>query len=286
MAGQLSFPFQQPDSRRATSGHRRGALRPIPKMVQAVVRVPDPALLQFEIVFPSGQPQIFVHEGARQLLERRLAAAAGEPVMLSITDNRRSMIRHSRRDGLLRVRVHHMFVDAPAVVQEALIRYVVHADREASNLVGRYINDNLHRIRARRRQRTKLLTRGEHHDLLAIFRQLNDKYFEGRVDALITWARKPVRPKSAPRKAIKLGSYSAVERLIAIHPVLDRSWVPRYFLAFVIYHEMLHHLIPAVRDNGRAALHPPVFREREKAFRLYERACTWERAHVARLLRA
>ncbi len=286
MAGQLSFPFRQPDSSRSSRRRPGRALRSIPKMAQAVVRVPDPSLMQFEMVFPAGQPQIFVHEGARQLLERRLAAAAAEPVLLSITDNRRSMIRHSRRDGLLRVRVHHMFVDAPAAVQDALVRYVVNADREASFLVGRYINDNLHRIRATRRQRTKLLTRGEHHDLLAIFHQLNDKYFEGQVDALITWARRPVRGKDKPRKAIKLGSYSAMERLIAIHPVLDRTWVPRYFVAFVIYHEMLHHLIPPVRDNGRAALHPPIFREREKAFRLYERACAWERAHVARLLRA
>jgi len=284
MVGSQTFPFLQPKARRSVPRPGGRALRSIPRMAQAVVRVPDP-LLQLEIVFPPGQPQIFVHEGARQLLERRLSAAAGEPVLLSITDNRRSMIRHFRKDGVLRVRIHHMFVDAPAAVQESLVRYVVQGDREASALVGKYINDNMHRIRADRRRRRKLRTRGTHHDLLAIFRELNDKYFDGQVDALITWARRPPK-RSKPRKTIKLGSYSATERLIAVHRVLDRAWVPRYFVAFVVYHEMLHHLIPAVRTNGRAALHPAAFREREKMFRLHDRACAWERAHIARLLRA
>lgn len=286
MAGQLAFPFFPTSAARSAPRQGGRGLRPVPKMAQAVVRVPDPALLQFEIVFPAGQPQIFVHEGARQLLQRRLSAAATEPVLLTITDNRRSMIRHSRRDGLLRVRVHHMFVDAPVPVQEALVRYVVDGDREASNLVGRFINANMHRIRAQRRQRTRLTTRGEHHDLLAIFQQLNEKYFEGRVDAVITWARKPSPRRDGARKAIKLGSYSAVDRLIAVHPVLDKPWVPGYFVAFVVYHEMLHHLVPSVRDSGRAVLHPPVFRQHEKRFRYYERASAWERAHVGRLLRA
>jgi len=286
MAGQLAFPFLQSGAGRSTPRRGGRALRSIPKMALAVVRVPDRSRMQFEMAFPSGKPQIFVHEGARQALARRLSAAAGEPVLLSITDNRRSMIRHARRDGVLRVRLHHMFVDAPVAVQEALVRYVAQGDRDASNLVGKFINDNLHRIRPPRWRGARLTTRGECHDLLAIFQQLNKTYFDARVDALITWARSPVSRRGLTRKAIKLGSYSAVDRLIAVHPVLDRPWVPRYFVAFVIYHEMLHHLIPSVRDNGRSRLHPPAFREREREFRHYERACAWERAHVGRLLRA
>jgi hypothetical protein len=74
--------------------------------------------------------------------------------------------------------------------------------------------------------------------------------------------------------------------LIRIHPALDRRWVPRYFLEYVMFHEMLHHLMPHTRGAGRRALHPPEFREREKEFRHYERAMAWERSHLARLLRA
>ncbi len=253
-------------------------------MAPASVRVPDPRLIRVEIPFPSGHPQIFVHEGARQSFERKLQAACPRPVVLSMTDNRRSMIAFGFQNGILRARIHHMFLDAPPFVQEALVRYVAQGEREASVIVGRFIHENNHRIRAAQPVVRPLATQGDHHDLLAIFRQLNDKYFGGTIDALVTWGREPKVER--PRRTIKLGSYSAVERLIRIHPVLDRGWVPRYFVSYVVYHEMIHHIIPSPLVNGRKVLHPAAFLEREQLFRDYTRALDWERAHVARLLRA
>jgi hypothetical protein len=246
------------------------------------VRVPRPIEGAPAIRFPKTSPQIVVHEGARQTLERRLRAANLGPVELAVTDNRHSMISFSRRGAVLRARVHMMFLDAPASLQEALARYIVRNDREASLVVGRYIEANGHRIRATRPVLGPLSTKGAHHDLLARFRDLNERYFGGGVDALISWGRKS---KKRERATIKLGSYSAIERLIRIHPSLDRAWVPRYFVEFVVYHEMLHHVIPASRGPGRSLLHPPEFRERERQFRHYERAVAWERAHIGRLLR-
>lgn len=241
-----------------------------------------------EIPFPAGTPQIFVHEGARQLLERRLSLAAHKPVMLSITDNHRSMIAFAEKQGVVCVRLHHMFLDAPVGVQRALVRFIAQGDREASLLVGRYIEQNSHRIRAARPFLRPLMTQGSHHDLLSIFGALNDKYFGGTVDALITWGRVGRRSEdpNTARRSIKLGSYSAVERLIRVHPLLDRAWVPRYFVSYIVYHEMLHHVIPAVVSNKRRILHPPHFLERESLFRDYDRALAWERAHIFRVLRA
>jgi len=112
------------------------------------------------------------------------------------------------------------------------------------------------------------------------------------------------RRSREPRRAIRLGSYSSLERVIRIHPVLDRAWVPRYFVAYIVYHEMLHHMIPSARGtsrhasakiisstgqpdftSGRRTLHPPEFLEREREFRNFERALDWERRHISRLLR-
>ena len=126
------------------------------------------------------------------------------------------------------------------------------------------------------------MTQGDAHDLLSLFHRINEKYFGGAVDALITWGRKSGKK---PRRSIKLGSYSAVERLIRIHPNLDKPWVPRYFISYIVYHEMLHHVIPGSQGSGKKMLHPPVFREREQMFRDFERALAWEKAHVSRLLR-
>ena len=282
MSGLIVFPFaQRPVGRDSRS---KVPARPLaPRVAPAAVRVPNPLHFQVEIPFPAGQPQIFVHEGARQSLERRLSQAAMKAVVLSITDNRRSMISFSSRDGVLRARLHHMFLDSPHAVQDALVRYVARGDRAASTLVGAYIDMNSHRIRADRPFLRPLITQGSAHDLLSIFANLNDKYFGGTVDSLVTWGKSGRR--ASPRRTIKLGSYSAVERLIRIHPALDKPWVPRYFVSYVVYHEMLHHVIPAAIYNGRRVLHPAVFTRRERLFRDFERSMSWERAHVHRLLR-
>jgi hypothetical protein len=282
MAGRIVFPFAQ----RPVGRDSRPRARPLaPRVAPAAVRVPDPRHVQIEIPFPSAMPQIFVHEGARQSLERRLSQAALKPVQLSITDNRRSMIAFSARNGVLRARMHHMFLDAPSGVQEALVRFVAKGDRAASSLVGRYIDQNGFRIRADRPFLRPLATQGANHDLLSIFEGLNDKYFGGTVDALVTWGKRGRRRRSQPT-TVKLGSYSAVERLIRVHPVLDRPWVPRYFVSYIVYHEMLHHVIPAIVTCGRRRLHPPAFLERESLFRDFERSLAWERAHIRRLLRS
>ncbi len=278
-------------------GGRSQALLPA-----AAIRVPERLSAQLALVFPSAAPQLFVHEGARQSLERRLKAACpGRPVVLSITDNRHSIISHSLKNNVLHARIHHMFLDAPPRVIDALVRYVARDDREASQIVGHYIEANGTRLARRRPRAIPLVARGQHHDLLSIFNDLNQRYFNGSCHALITWGRRTRRPNREPRRAIKLGSYSSLERLIRIHPVLDRAWVPRYFVAYVVYHEMLHHMIPSARGNARQAssniasakgqiarrvLHPPEFLEREREFRNYERALEWERRHITRLLRA
>ena len=113
------------------------------------------------------------------------------------------------------------------------------------------------------------------------------EYFGGSVHVLITWG-KPGRRRPRPRSTIKLGSYSSAERLIRVHPVLDRPWVPRYFVAYIVYHEMLHHIVPGhlTRTAARRVLHPPAFLERERAFHHFDRAIAWEKKHLGRLLRS
>jgi hypothetical protein len=251
--------------------------------IAAAIRIPERVGAQLRLVFPAAAPRLFVHEGARQALERKLRGAFPGPVILSITDNRHSIITHRVQRGVLHARVHHMFLDAPAYVVDALVRYVTRGDRDASATLGDYIDANGFRL-ARRKRNAPLVTRGRHHDLLDLFQNLNERYFGGNVNALITWGKRSTS-KSRSRRTIKLGSYSAVDRLVRVHPALDQRWVPRYFVAYIVYHEMLHHVIPGSRGLGRVNLHPPEFKERERQFRHFERALEWEKRHVGRLLR-
>jgi hypothetical protein len=284
MMGQVVFPYYQ-STAAPVRGKRLQGLAP--RMAPSAVRVPNPAHFPLQIQFFARAPQVFVHEGARQALERRIEGAHVGPVALHINDNVSRMVTSGKRGEQLRVGVHHMFLDAPPAIQAALVRYVVANDRGASNELGRFIAAHQFRIRASRPPTSPLRTRGQVHDLLPLFQRNNRRYFGNTHDALITWARRSTKPdRRSPRRSIKLGSYDAVQRLVRIHPVLDQAWVPRYFVEYVVYHEMLHHVVPIYREGGRAILHPAVFRERERQFHAYERAMKWERDHIARLLRS
>lgn len=256
----------------------------------AAIRIPDRMSAQLSLVFPTPSPRLFVHEGARQSLERKLRTAFAGPVTLSITDNRHSIVSHSTHCGVLIVRIHHMFLDAPSRVVDALVLYMIRSDRTASQRVSEYIEAQNARLARRKARSIPLVPRGKCHDLLAIFRELNERYFDNGCNALVTWGTRSRRSRESTgsaRKSVKLGSYSDLDRLIRIHPVLDRTWVPRYFVAFVLYHEMLHHMMPARRGGlaTRRELHPPEFREQERRFRAYDRAMGWEKRSLSRLLR-
>jgi hypothetical protein len=268
---------------KALKGRRARVLAP--RMAPAAVRIPGQQNLAVLLEFPSG-PRIFVHEGARQALERRLELAVAGPVKLAVTDNLRRMVSQSRTRGSLRVRVHMMFLGAPERVRQALVDFVARGDERASGVVGEYIEANLYRIRASRPVTQPLRTRGRFHDLAAVLSSVNAEYFAGaHGEVLVTWARR-TRPLGAKRDTIKLGSYSAEERLIRVHPVLDRKWVPRYFLSYIVYHELLHHIIPAGTSGKRDTVHPPELLRKEREFRHYERALAWEQRNIGRLLRA
>ncbi len=248
---------------------------------RAAVRL-DPRALKLSVPLWAGSPQLLVHEGVRQTLERRLSANLDERILLSITDNHRTIISSNRRGGLLRVRLHHMFLDADGAILRSLALYLKGDNGDASANVNDYIKQNEHQIRSRRRRRVAIRTSGDCHDLTDIFDELNQHWFSGSLDAKCTWGRRS--PSSRKRHSIRLGTYCAEDRLIRIHPVLDQPWVPRFFVAFIMFHEMLHHALPALIRNGKRCFHTDEFRAYEQRFPYYEHAIRWERRNLHRLL--
>jgi hypothetical protein len=122
---------------------------------------------------------------------------------------------------------------------------------------------------------------GHYHDLEAIKQQLCAQYFPACREVAIRWGRWSGRAR--PR-SIRLGVYLPKARLIRIHPALDQAFVPRFFVEFIVYHEILHHVIPPIRVNGRYQIHTPAFRQREQAFPTYTAALAWRKRHFQRLL--
>jgi len=71
-------------------------------------------------------------DAGRAALELRLAGLLGEPVALSMTEKRHTMISSRRPRRGMRVRLHHMFVDADVAAVRALVRRLTRTDRRAS----------------------------------------------------------------------------------------------------------------------------------------------------------
>jgi len=126
-------------------------------------------------------------------------------------------------------------------------------------------------------------SRGRWHDLGAILGELNELLFERRFEGRICWGREGNRRRRS-RRTIRLGSYSFEERLIRIHPALDQAFVPKYFVEWVVYHEMLHQKVPTPTKNGRRLCHTREFRSLEACFPHHATAKAWEDANLQRLL--
>ena len=138
-------------------------------------------------------------------------------------------------------------------------------DRDASAIARRLHRRQRLPARAPQAQRAARRPRASTTTCSRSSSKLNDRYFDGGDQRAHHVGQAARRRKSKERAStIKLGSYSAVDRLIRVHPALDQKWVPRYFVAYIVYHEMLHHVIPGSRGLGRVNLHPPEFKEREK----------------------
>ena len=220
-------------------------------------------------------------------LRRSLERRTGKAISLTITDNHVSLVYVSPgAQGLVKVRLHHMFLDAPGDVLGALGQYIRRPTPECHRQINAYIRAKFHRIGGRPRQRApiNLSHRGFHFDLDKIYKRLNERYFDGRLRVAITWGKSNARNR---RYSIDFGSYDAPRRIIRVNPALDRPSVPRFFIDYIVYHEMLHAAI-GIREasNGRRALHSPRFREEERQFRFYRSAVRWETANLWRFLRA
>jgi hypothetical protein len=221
-----------------------------------------------------------------QRLEHALATylPPGKTLGLTLTNNRYSMVAVRRAPTGYRVRIHRMFARIQPRIVRALARYVVHNDRRASSVLGEYIEQNKHIIKSqpRRPRQVTIRTAGRHFDLKEIFDRLNGEYFEGKLEARITWG--PSFKARRRRRSIKMGSFSVEDRIIRIHPSLDQGGVPPYFVAWIVFHEMLHGKHEITRVGGRRCFHTPEFLAEEKTFAHYERAYAWEKRNIDRLL--
>ena len=121
--------------------------------------------------------------------------------------------RARRRSKRYEVRLHHMFADADPVITRALAHYIAEndAERRACSATSSTRTPGTSAA-ARAAQPTQVIfTAGEHHDLRAIYDEINARYFEDKIDAAITWgaAHRPAAPPQLDQDGQLLGRGSA-----------------------------------------------------------------------------
>jgi len=118
-------------------------------------------------------------------------------------------------------------------------------------------------------------------DLQEIFDRLNAEYFDNKIQAEVGWGRDS---KKRNRRAFRFGSYDCFKRLIRIHPRLNQEFVPFLVVELTVYHEMCHQWAPSVKRNGVWRDHHADFKKKEKEYRFYQKARSWEKQNWKKLL--
>lgn len=207
-----------------------------------------------------------------------LSERVDERVEVTYTDNVRRMLSMKRRKGTVCLRLHQMFSEADERIWRAIARYVTTRGNEGHEVIREYVRQNDHKIRQKQR-RVILRPYGEHFDLEKLRDEVCERYFPGTDPPHITWGR-TTRGKN--RRSIQFASFDAGKHLVRVNPKLDASFVPEFFMRYLIYHEIMHR-----KHRPRPGdVHTEQYRAALEQHPDHERAKQWEKDNLYRFVRA
>jgi hypothetical protein len=197
------------------------------------------------------------HASLRASLAQRHAGPirAGESLILEITDG--YVVAPERAVAGL---VAHLGLrvkggrKTPGELARLLIEY---HDLWQRSSEGRLLQTRVRRARARKQGRGPA---GNAHDLARISERIAAAFFADRLEPVdITW--------SSRIGYSVLGHHDGDLDTIVVSRALDHADVPESVVAYILYHELLHHALGIQEaPGGRRSLHPPSFRRRERRF--------------------
>lgn len=205
-----------------------------------------------------------------------LQKAIGKKISLTITDNSSSLLSVREKGGIAYVRLQKIFLGSDREVWNEIADFVK-KKKGRMPLFRDFAKQNLKSLKKEFKGKVTINTQGRYHDLRDIYESVNNKYFNGAISCPITWGMQRYRGYARKRT---LGSYSRHTKTIRISPLLDKKAVPRYFMEFIAYHEMLHAEMGVQEKNGRRFYHTKEFRKREKLFEDYDKAIAWQKRYI------
>lgn len=216
-------------------------------------------------------------------LQREIEQASKKKVKLKINDNRSTMLSVKWEPDCTKVSMHRLFLEAPKNIMDALTCHIGHKNSNVAPSVKAYIEDKLKNLDySDTLDKEKLVTKGTYYDLLELYNAIEDEYFpEEELNLNITWFGSKQMKR---RSRLTFGLYHQPLRLVKINKMMDSERFPPFFVEYVIFHEMLHHLCPSYYDgSGKLSVHTREFKAREKEFKYYGEAKKWLKANTLKL---
>ena len=185
------------------------------------------------------------------------------------------------RQQCLYIRVSDLLTAAPEPVLEALAQILirkiyrqpvpaVYARRFRRHINHPEISRHAERLRQLRGRKQLSGAQGAVYDLEEVFRELNREFFaDGLLPPRLGWNRQRARRH--------LAHYDAAHHAIAVSRIFDQPQAPRYVLAYVLYHEMLHLKYPVRMRGERRCVHSREFQAEERRFPRWREAEAWLR---------
>ncbi len=139
-------------------------------------------------------------------------------------------------------------------------------------------------VRASQRNGRRILRlqeKGRHQDLTASFQRVNADYFQGTLEARVTWS---ARTGGLSTHSVVEDAKGEAYHLITISRGYDHASVTPEILDGVMYHECLHIAVPPETRNGRRVVHGRAFRLRERQYRHYSLWTTWHRHELPKII--
>src|SRR5947207_8461173 len=111
------------------------------------------------------------------------------------------------------------------------------------------------------------------HYLASLAAEVHRTYFFKYPILQVRWGHQ-IQRKS--RRSIRLGSYNHVTNEIRIHPSLNATHIPAFFIQSIIHHEYLHHVLGPTHNRR--------FHSHERKFHYYRESKEWIRRNLFLLL--
>jgi hypothetical protein len=153
------------------------------------------------------------------------------------------------------------------VVVRAVVGFLRRSGGDDARVVREYAESRMAASGAEGARRIRRLRSwGRVHNLHEMLEEVIAEHFPGRDLSGVRITYGHGSTGTGPRRSIHYGSYHYSTRTITIHPLLDSPTVPDWFVRFVIFHELIHAVLPEpVMVNGRRQIHDPRFRQIEES---------------------